>query len=424
MKEFDLARFAELIYSAGEISRAELAEKTNLVPSYISSIVRRLQDKGWILEGSHVPSGRGRRRVRLYLNPDLAHLIGIEIGRVNTRIVVSDFLGHVLSFKKVPSEVSRGEQFLLGAIHQEIRRCLSQDDKIRAIGVAHSGVIDHVSGTVLFWPRVEGWHEVPLEKILENEYGLTVVVEDSVRTAAMAEQRFGLGRGKGDFAYVDAGVGIGSAIFVDGRLYFGRNGLAGELGHTTIDEDGELCSCGNRGCLEIYASGAAVVSHVRHGLEQGVASSLAELRGDNFANLSLEMIAQAAAGDDRLCASMLEEAGTHLGTALASMVNLLNPERIVLGGALPRVAKASLLDPLLRSLKSRAFPGSVSQLEVVVSELGEEGAAVGACLLVATRIIQDLCKDKTEAPSPHTADSPGGVGADSLIEVPNRRAEF
>jgi predicted NBD/HSP70 family sugar kinase len=409
MRELDLAGFVELIYSEGEISRTGLAEKTGLAPSYISTIVRHLQEGNLLLEGSRVPSGRGRRRVKLHLNPDLAHLVGVEMGRMNSRIIVSDFLGRILSFKKFPSEVSRGQDPVLSSLHQEIRECLNRDEKIRAIGVSHSGVIDRRSGTVIFWPKVERWRDVPLEKMVREEHRMATVVEDSARTAAIGEQRFGCGRGKRNFVYVDAGVGIGAAIFVDGQLYFGGNGLAGELGHTTIDEDGELCSCGNRGCLEVYASGAAVVARVRDGLKQGVASSLSDLRNSDFAGLSLEQIARAAASEDRLCASMLEEAGTHLGTALASMVNLLNPERIILGGALPRVTRALLIDPLMRALKSRAFHGSVSQLDVVVSELGEEAAAVGACLLAATKIIREVCKDEME---PSVVGGAGSTAAD------------
>jgi N-acetylglucosamine repressor len=304
-----------------------------------------------------------------------------------------------LSFKRLISELSLGQEHVLDSIHLEIRRFLEQDSKIRGIGIAHSGVIDHTSGTVLFWPRVAGWRDVRLKQVFKEKFGLTTVVEDSARTVAISEQRFGYGRSQRNFVCIDAGVGIGAAIFVDGRPYFGCDGMAGELGHTTIDESGDICSCGNRGCLELYASGSAIIDKVRAGLEQGAASSLADLAAKHPENVSIEAIAAAAESHDRLCQTVLEEAGTHLGTALASIVNLLNPERIILGGALPRVARRSLLDPLLRSLRSRAFHRSVSRVEVVVSELGEEASAVGACLLTAERVLDELCAaENTDVP--------------------------
>ena len=390
-KKTDLAGFAELIYEENGISRAQLAEKTHLVPSYITLLVRRLQHRGWLLEGAHTPSKGGRRRVLLHFQPELAHVIGVQFGRIHTRMVVTDFLGKVLSFKKMASEVSEGQEHSVNLIHREIKRLLAQDTKIRGLGIAHTGVIDPTSGTVLLWPRVQGWRNVPLRKIFEDAYGLTTVVDDSSRTLAITERRFGLGAGQKNFVSVHAGVGIGAAIFVDGHLYYGNDGVAGELGHTTIDEGGELCSCGNRGCLEVSASGSAIIDKVRQALRQGVSSSLSPLAARDYEGLTIETIAAAAQSNDRLCQTVLAEAGTHMGTALANIVNLLNPKRIILGGTTPRAAGALLVDPLLRSLKSRAFHRAISGLEVMVSELGEEAPAVGACLITTKRILRDLC---------------------------------
>lgn len=390
-KKADLAGLTALIYSERQISRARLAEKTQLAPSYITLLVRRLQQKGWLFEGEHAPSKGGRRRVLLHFNPDLAHVIGIQLGRVYLRVIVTDFLGKVLSFKKLPSETREGQAHVLELLRREIEDCLARDPAIRGIGIAHSGMIDHANGSVILWPRVQGWRDVPLQETIGREFGLPTIVEDSARTLAIAEQFFGQGKGQSDFVCVHAGVGLGAAIFIDGELYHGHDGMAGELGHTSIDEDGDLCVCGNRGCLEVYASGSAIVDRVRKALEQGVASTLIATAVERVENLSLELIAAAAENHDRMCETVLEEAGTRIGMALANMVNLLNPSRIILGGALPRVAQKTLVNSLLRSLRSRAFSRAVSRLEVVISELGEEGPAVGASLITIKQILHDLC---------------------------------
>ena len=392
-RKSELTRLLSLIYSEGEISRVDLARKANLVPSYVSSMVLQLRQQNLILEGGRVPSDRGRRKVLLHINPDLAHVMGVEIGRVNTRFVVSDLLGRVISFQKLSLEVSGGEQYVLDHLQREIEKTLKQDPNVQGIGIAHSGYIDHATGTVLFCSKVPGWRDVPLKRQFAEKFGLITVLEDSARTTAIAEQRFGHGRGQADFIFVHAGVGIGAAIFLNKQLYSGHDGMAGELGHTTIDETGPLCSCGNRGCLEVYASGSAIIDKVRMGLTQGVSSCLP---ASNLQNISLEAIATAAESHDRLCETVMEEAGVHLGTALASMVNLLNPSRIVLGGTLPRVTKNLLMEPLQRSLRSRAFQRSASRLEIVVSNLDEDAAARGACLLTASEIVKRLCAPEND----------------------------
>lgn len=387
----NLADFLALIYSSTDISRRSLVEKTQFAPSYITTVVQGLIHRGLLVKRGSAPSKSGRRRVLLEVNPEIAHLVGIEIGTANCRVVVTDFLGRALSFKKFPSEVSSGKERALELIHHEIQSIRQRDAQIGGIGIAQSGVIDRESGTVLFWPKVPGWKEVPLRSIFETEYGIPTILEDSSRTRGIAEMRFGQAKGLRNFICVNVGLGLGSALFLNGQLYLGNNGLAGELGHMTIDENGDLCSCGNRGCLEVYSSGWAILNRVRSALGQGVDSSLLELVRKDPSRLTIEAIVRAAETHDRLSETVLTEAAAHLGTALASLSNLLNPEKIILGAAVAQTAGSLLLDPLLNALRRRAFYQSVHNLTVVVSQLGEEAAATGATSVVAERIIRTLC---------------------------------
>lgn len=387
MKRKDLLAVLEAIHSQGEASRKGLAEQIGFAPSYIGTLVAELRRRGLVEEGGRSPSRAGRRRILLHVVPDLAHVIGIRIGRANTRIVVTDLRGKVLSLKKLPTEIRKGEQHVFDLIEREIGSAVEADRLIKGIGIGVSGVIDRQSGTVLFWPKVPGWNNVPLRRKIQTKYGLPVVVEDSVRTMALTEKKFGQAKKYSNFAYVVVSMGLGAAIYIDDRLYIGANDLAGELGHTTIDERGDICSCGNRGCLEVYASGWAIINRVKGGLQQGVHSSLAPLMENQPEMVSIEAIVNAARLRDQFAHTVLWEAGVHLGTAVATIVNLLNPEAIVLGGEIPRAAKGLMLKPLFHSFRGRAFHRSIRNLKVTVSRLGGESGAVGAALMVAEKLL-------------------------------------
>jgi len=393
MKESEFSHLLKLIYYQRPVSRTALSEQLGLSLGYISLLVKRLREDGFLVEGGFADSSGGRRRIHLQLNPELAHLVGVDFGTANIRVVVTDFLGKILFFEKFPSATSKGKDASLQLVCDHVNAYCNKDAAIRAIGISHSGVIHHEEGTVLFWPKVQGWERVPIKAILEQVCGKPVLVEDSSRTMALAEQQFGEGKGIKNLVHVSLGMGIGSAVFTNGQLCLGHKGLAGELGHITIDEYGELCSCGNRGCLEVFASGSAIIDRVRSALRKGVISSLA---GQQDGTLTIESIVAAGRAGDRLSQNVISEAGTHLGTALADIVNLLNPQKIILGGAVPQVAQTLLMEPLMLSLRQRAFYHSVHELEVVVSKLGEEAAAVGAALLVAEKVLAEELSRRVE----------------------------
>ena len=384
MKTADLTQLLKLIYRRRPVSRTVLAQELDLSAGYISMVVQELIEKKILIQEGYADSQGGRRQAHLHPNPELAHLIGIDFGTANLRVVTTDFLGQALSFDKMLGATAKGKDYCLETACDLIKRRCARDSKIKAVGIAHSGVIDCKDGEVLFWPKVRGWEKVPLKKVIEQQTGLISVVEDSSRAMALAEWQFGQAKGSSEWVHVSLGMGIGSAIFTGGRLCYGQKGLAGELGHITINELGELCSCGNRGCLETLASGSAIIESIRNGLRRGATSSLAPFEDQ----LTIEVIADAAKAGDRLSNNVFFEAGSHLGTALADIVNLLNPEKIILGGSVARTAKELIMAPLMASLRQRAFHHSSSDLQVLFSELAEDAAAVGACLLAAEKMIE------------------------------------
>lgn len=261
--------------------------------------------------------------------------------------------------------------------------------------MGHSGVIDSENGVVLSFPRpgqMTEWKNVPLGQMLTREFGVPCMLEDSVRAIATGERYFGHGAGLGDFIYIDVGMGIGAGIFVNGSLYRGPGGSAGEFGHMTVNENGPMCCCGNNGCLEAMASCTAIIQAARAALQKGVSSKIRDLTQGNLQQITVEQIVQAADANDSLAFRVLDEAVTHIGVALAALVNLLNPTIVVFGGPLFRAAP-SLLQSVKRVVKQRALEKSANELQLKVSDRAEAGA-IGAARMMAERIVQSIYDER------------------------------
>ena len=302
----DLA-ILRLIHSGSNYSRLDLARKTGLSPALITSIVRNLIGLKLVNEAPAVSSLVGRKPIPLEVRADAGYLIGVDIGSFYSHVVIADMKGQVIRREQIETGIPDGRvrvlQRVFDCVHQTIAASKVNREAILGMGVAHSGVIDTEKGLVLSFPRpgqMAQWKNVPLQAIFEDEFHLPCLLEDSVRTMATAERHFGLGREVDDFLLIEVGMGIGAAIFVEGKLYRGGGGKAGEFGHITVDENGPLCSCGNNGCLESVASCAAIIQAGRLAIERGVDSRIRELARGDLSRISIEVIAQAAAENDSL----------------------------------------------------------------------------------------------------------------------------
>lgn len=386
-----------LIHSGMNSSRLELARQTGLSPASITTIVQRLMSKGMVVESEPTRSQLGRRPVPLEIRRDVAYLIGVDLGSFYLRIVITDINGNIVYSHQIQTQMGEGRKRVLerafNLVHEAIRQSGVAQSAIRGIGIAHSGVIDTEAGLVLSYPRpgqMAEWKNVPLRDLFQKEFKIPCLLEDSVRTTATAEKSFGLGRDLNDFLYIDVGMGIGAGIFIDGKLYRGAGGSAGEFGHITVDENGPLCSCGNNGCLETVASCAAIIQDVRTAMGQGIDSKIRDLAAGDLDRVSIELIAQAVAENDSLAFRVLQRAASYIAIGLADLVNLLNPTMMIFGGALFRAAPQLLSDPLRRIIKQRSLEKSANQVQLKVSPLGSEAGALGASRLVAQNILTDL----------------------------------
>jgi predicted NBD/HSP70 family sugar kinase len=387
-----------LIHGTNQGSRIDLVERTGFSAGAITGIVQSLVRRGLVTESASTArlSATGRRPVALHVRRDAAYLVGVDLGSFYLRTVVTDMLGNVVHRAQIETNLPAGREQVLLRTFEAIRTAMRDGGvprkSIRGIGIGHSGIIDSLTGTVLSFPRpgqMTEWKNVPLREMIEDDFSLPCILEDSVRAIALAERRYGHARELNDFVYIDVGMGIGAGIVLDGKLYRGFGGGAGELGHMTVEENGPLCCCGNNGCLEMMASCAAIMRAARNAIEQGVDSRIRELVSGDFRQLSIEVIAQAAQENDSLAFRVLDEAVAHIGVALADLVNLLNPGVVIFGGPLFRSAP-HLLNALKRVLKQRALERSANQVQLCVSHLGSEAGALGAARAASEKVLERL----------------------------------
>jgi predicted NBD/HSP70 family sugar kinase len=327
------------------------------------------------------------------VNPDRGWVVGLDIGGRHSRAVLTDLAGRVHasvvhSTEAVPDRVVIIENIV--ALVQEA--CLQGEVSVydlSALGVGLGGIVNTETGTVLGWPNTpawaQGWIGLELTAALSDRLGIEpVVVDDIVRTLGATAQQFGAARKSRNFLYVFLGNGIGSGIFVEGRPYTGSFGIAGELGHVTVDERGPWCSCGNRGCLEMMASTSAVLRRTRERLsEPRLMSRLRESHQND--TLTLAQVIDAAHAGDKLAYQILDETGSYVGQVLAISLNLFGPELVVLGGPLAQ-GETIILEAVQRQVRLHALQHISKQTSIVCDDQGVFAGARGAAILALDTI--------------------------------------
>lgn len=381
----------QLIRTHGSISRSQVGEKIGASPFLVSQICDTLLSAGFITEAGLGDSTGGRRPTLLSLRKGFGRILGVHLGSVNVRIALTDFGGTLIEYVKDESRANQGPDVALKHLFQLIDRVLEKagmhSSELDGIGIGISGVLDRRKGQVLFWPKLPLWVNVPIRQMFEERYKTLVEMDDTSRTRAYAESRLGGAGWANHFVYIASGAGLGAALFLDGKLYSGAAGFAGEFGHMTVSEEGPLCSCGNRGCLESMVSAWTLIRKARQGLEDGLSNTLKKLTQDDPQTLSVEMIAQAARQGDRFSLRLLSEAGMYLGRGIVGLVNLLNPELIVIGAAMAAAAGDLLLPEIERVVQDRAMILGEYQVKIQISKLDERDWAIGASFQIAEKAL-------------------------------------
>ena len=311
--------------------------------------------------------------------------IGIDVGGTNVKIALVDEKGKIIYSNSVPTYAKMGYEYTVNNIKQAIKDLMKEtntDSKsIEGIGFDFPGQVDYKTGVVKLAPNIPGWVNVPIAQMIEDEFHIPTRIDNDVRCAALGEMKFGAGQGCENFICITVGTGIGSGLVVNGKLVRGASNAAGEIGHIKLQmNDGPICGCGDTGCLEAFASGPSIVAMAQDYIKGGKSTKFRELAGvDN--EITPYIVAKAAEEGDPVAKRIFEIVGEYIGIGLTSVINLLNPEKVIIGGG---VAEAGdlLLEPIRKTVKERAMVVAGSAVEIVPAQLGNSAGVIGASMLI------------------------------------------
>ncbi|MGY4688636.1 ROK family transcriptional regulator [Salibacterium sp. K-3] len=366
VKKINKSIVLQTIQASSPISRAQISKESGLNKATVSGLVSELMEEQFVLEiGTGLSSG-GRKPVMLYFNKAAGCAIGIDLGVNYILAVLTDLQGHVI--EKVEEPLDDSSLHVVLPMMKEIVSGLMERQPyspygVVGIGIGVPGITDN-NGTILFAPNLH-WEHVDLKQDLEQSFQLPVVVENEAKAGAHGENIHGAGKASSDFVYISLGIGIGTGIIIDNKLYKGAKGISGEMGHFTIDANGKKCRCGNKGCWELYSSESTL-------LEQ--AGKLSSLEGGD---ITLGRLIQEAEAGNSEVLSLFSRIGEYAGIGLTNVVNTFNPEQIIIGNRLSKL-RPWLENPIHHVLEQRLLPYFYNGLELSFSEFGIESCALGS----------------------------------------------
>jgi predicted NBD/HSP70 family sugar kinase len=376
MRELNQALILNLVRQEGQISRAEIAKRTNLSRSTVSNIINELIEADRIHEIQKGESRGGRRPILLELNYRSHCCIGIELSTTFLNLVITDLRAEILYQLNEPFDITTGPDLAVQHVEAVVGRAMQDagidPEKVTGVGIGVPGPITYTTGLTIAPPVMPGWNGVCLRDRFSEALPFPVYVDNDANLAALAEYRWGVAQQVRNIAYIYLGVtGIGAGLVLNGSIYRGEIGSAGEIGHFMIDEDGPLCSCGSHGCLEAIA-----------GLPQMLRTAA---RLGNGQLQTLDQLIEEAHNNNHSIRDLFVKSGTHLGIAVANLLNLYNPGLVVLGGPLA-AAQELLLETVRVTARKRALPISLEHCDIVAGKLGTDAVALGA----AGQIIQSV----------------------------------
>ncbi len=313
------------------------------------------------------------------------YVVGVDLG--GTKILAGVFDGSLecVGSTKVSTKAQRGLDNVISRIERCVRDAVDEADlsikQVAGVGIGAPGAVDFGTGTVMFAPNLEGWKDVPLKKDLEKQLGVPVFVENDGNIAVLGVHVVELKSKPRSVVGIFVGTGIGGGLISQGELFSGFNHTAGEIGHMVIDVNGPKCGCGNRGCFEALASRTAIFQRIKAGVKDGEKTLLTEMLGDGLEDLRSGDLRKAIRRGDKFVSKVIEQAAEYIGIGVANLVNILGPDVVVLGGGVMEALADEMTAIILKTAKDHAMPGTMKNVEIMVSKLGDSAGITGAAVL-------------------------------------------
>lgn len=369
----DLIRF-----TPGGIARVDLARQLGLTRAAVTEIVNDLMKARVVREMNNQKAG-GRIPVELEVNPEFGKVVGVDMGATHVTLILADSSAHVIKELEFDLDINLGPERCLKQVDENYCELLSNSglakSDVKAVGFGVPGPVVSDIGIVDAPPIMPGWSRFPIRDYLQKNWGVQVSLNNDAELGALGEWAYGAGRGEHNLCYLKVGTGVGAGILLEGQIYRGTTGTAGEIGHMTIDENGPKCSCGNRGCLEAFTGGRAIAQKAMEVVRSGERTDLANIKP--VENITLKDVVAAARRGDLISQQLFKESGAHLGTAIAGMVNLFNPSMVVIGGGVSQIGDL-LLEPIRHTVQQRSLLVASQAVRITSALLGRRSSGIGA----------------------------------------------
>jgi glucokinase-like ROK family protein len=393
LKKHNQFLMLSIIKEHGPISRVAIAKEIGLTKSAISKVVNNLIKLGLVEEGRKDDTSVGRKPVTLKLTIDNYFVVGVGIRRTETSVGIANLQGDIIRRKKASLKKEDTQAVILkkiiNLIYSTAKDSRVEMEKVIGIGVGSPGPLYAHSGVILSPPNFPGWHNVPLKELIWEEFDIPVFIDNDANVAALGEKWFGNAQGIDNFIYITLDLGIGAGIVINGEVYRGVDGVAGEFGHISISLNGKKCQCGSYGCLENLASSLAIIPKVKNLISSGKETILSKMVKGSLEDIEIEMILEAARKKDELSLEVLREAARYLGIGVANLVNLFNTKTIILGGPLAQ-AEEVFLKFVRKIVIKRVYPVAANGLKIIAGRFGEEIYVIGAAALALSNVFREL----------------------------------
>ena len=375
-------RLLRLLRDEGPLSRAELADRLDVARPRLLSELDRLLGSGQLAEAGPAESRGGRRSTLVELNPAM-RFAAVDLGATSIDIEVVNGRLEPLAAYSEPADIRSGPKPILQRVNELLAKARVEGvfDRLDGVGVGVPGPVSFRDGVPVSPPIMPGWDRYPVRELMTREHGCPSVVDNDVNIMAVGERQGGVAHSVDNFLYVKIGTGIGCGIFLNGEVYRGSDGCAGDIGHIQVDAHGPVCSCGNIGCLEAVFSGAALAREATAAARSGASPALAERLAQN-GEVTATDVATGAVEGDVTCIQLIRDGGRRVGIVLAGLVSFVNPSLIVIGGGLAQLGHIMLAE--IRSVVyRRSLPLATGNLPLVLSELGPRAGVAGAAVLAS-----------------------------------------